>query len=293
MLRRGMVLAVLLLALVGGSAAAQARPLKVVTTFSILAGITQEIAGPAAEVVALVGPDGDAHLFEPSPANVKALSEADLVVANGLGLEPWLDRLVAAAGARGKLVLASAGVTPRMEDRAADPHAWQDLANGRRYAANIAQALAAAAPEQGAAITARAADYDRRLDQLDGWVRAQIATLPEAQRRIITTHDAFGYFGQAYGVTLLAAQGLSTEAEPTSRDVARLVRQIKQAKVRAVFLENMSDPRLIRALAHDAGAVVGGTLYADALSAADGPAPSYEAMFRHNVAVLVAAMAKN
>ncbi|MFD2232579.1 metal ABC transporter solute-binding protein, Zn/Mn family [Phaeospirillum tilakii] len=293
MLRRGMVLAVLLLALVGGSAAAQARPLKVVATFSILAGITQDIAGPAAEVVALVGPDGDAHLFEPSPANVKALSEADLVVANGLGLEPWLDRLVAAAGARGKLVLASAGVTPRMEDRAADPHAWQDLANGRRYAANIAQALAAAAPEQGAAITARAAAYDHRLDQLDGWVRAQIATLPVAQRRIITTHDAFGYFGQAYGVTLLAAQGLSTEAEPTSRDVARLVRQIKQAKVRAVFLENMSDPRLIRALAHDAGAVVGGTLYADALSAADGPAPSYEAMFRHNVAVLVAAMAKN
>ena len=293
MLRRGMVLAVLLLALVGGSGMAQARPLKVVATFSILAGITQEIAGPAAEVVSLVGPDGDAHLFEPSPANVKALSEADLVVANGLGLEPWLDRLVAAAGARGKLVLASAGVTPRMEDRAADPHAWQDLANGRRYVANIAQALAAAAPEQGAAITARAADYDRRLEQLDGWVRAQIATLPEAQRRIITTHDAFGYFGQAYGVTLLAAQGLSTEAEPTSRDVARLVRQIKQAKVRAVFLENMADPRLIRALARDAGAVVGGTLYADALSAADGPAPSYEAMFRHNVAVLVAAMAKN
>ncbi|MEO0035989.1 MAG: hypothetical protein RLZZ501_2012 [Pseudomonadota bacterium] len=293
MLRRGIVLAVLLLALVGGSGAAQARPLKVVATFSILAGITQEIAGPAAEVVALVGPDGDAHLFEPSPANVKALSEADLVVANGLGLEPWLDRLVAAAGARGKLVVASAGVTPRMEDRVADPHAWQDLANGRRYAANIAQALAAAAPDQGAAITARAADYDHRLEQLDGWVRAQIATLPEAQRRIITTHDAFGYFGRAYGVTLLAAQGLSTEAEPTSRDVARLVRQIKQAKVRAVFLENMSDPRLIRALAHDAGAVVGGTLYADALSAADGPAPGYEAMFRHNVAVLVAAMAKN
>lgn len=293
MVRRmiGAALVVLGLAL---AVPAQARPLKVVTTFSLLAGMVETVAGPAAEVQTLVGPDGDAHLFEPSPSHVKAVSEADLVIGNGLGFEPWLDRLVESAGARGKLVLAASGIPPRREeDGAIDPHAWQDLANGRRYVATIAQALSAAAPDQAAGIAQRATLYQQQLQALEGWVRDQIATLPPERRRIITSHDAFGYFGRAYGITLIAAQGLSTEAEPTSRNIARLIRQIKAEKVRAVFLENMSDPRLIRTLARDAGAEVGGTLYADALSPPDGPAPTYEAMIRHNVSVLVAAMSRN
>lgn len=305
MLRRLPLLVALFLGL---AAPAYAKPLKVVTSFSILGDMVGEVGGNDVEITTIVGPEGDAHVFEPTPAHAKAVAEADLVFANGLGLEPWLDRLVKSSGYKGKVVLASEGVKAlKMEAEeepgheadshkhgtVSDPHAWQDLANGRRYVSNIAKALADAAPDRAAAFQASAEAYSKRLAELDSWVRGEIDSVPKSKRKMLTTHDAFGYFGKAYGIALLAPQGISTEAEPTAKDLAKLARQMKTEKVKAIFLENMSNPRLIEQLAKDAGATVGGTLYADALSAKDGPAPTYEAMFHHNIPLIRDAMAKN
>lgn len=292
------------------SSPALAEPLKVVASFSILGDMVRQVGGDAVAVTTLVGPDGDAHVYQPSPADAKAVAEADVVILNGLGFEPWGDKLVKASGTKAAVAKAAQGVKPRQMEaeeehehghdhgkdehghggKVTDPHAWQDLANGKLYVANIAKALTAARPAEAAAIAARADAYAKRLTELDAWVRAELGSIPKAGRKIITGHDAFGYFGAAYGVTFLAPVGISTEAEPTPKDVAKLVRQMKAEKVKAVFVENMSDPRLVEQLAKDAGGVVGGTLYADALSAADGPAATYEAMFRHNVTALKAAL---
>lgn len=285
------------------SSPALAEPLKVVASFSILGDMVRQVGGDAVAVTTLVGPDGDAHVYQPSPADAKAVAEADVVILNGLGFEPWGDKLVKASGTKAPVATAAQGVKPRQMEaeeehghghghggKVTDPHAWQDLANGKLYVANIAKALTAARPAEAAAIAARAAAYAKRLTELDAWVRAELGSIPKAGRKIITGHDAFGYFGAAYGVAFLAPVGVSTEAEPTPKDIAKLVRQMKAEKVKAVFVENMSDPRLVEQLAKDAGGVVGGTLYADALSAADGPAATYEAMFRHNVTALKAAL---
>ena len=276
---------------------ALAAPLKVVTTFTVLADMVRQVGGENVEVVSLVGPDGDAHAFEPSPADARAVAGAGLLVVNGLGYEGWLDRLGAASGFKGRTVVATTGVTAltRTEDgkTVPDPHAWQDAAQGRIYVANIAAGLEAADPAHAAAYRVGADRYGAELAALDDWVRAQIATVPPARRQVITSHDAVGYFGRAYGVTFLAPQGIDTEAEVSARDLGRLVGQIRRTGIKAIFLENMSDPRLVRQLASETGVKVGGTLYVDALSPSDGPAPTYVAMFRHNVPELVAAMRTN
>lgn len=297
------------------STPALAEPLKVVASFSILGDMVREVGGDSVSVTTLVGPDGDAHVYQPSPADAKAVAQADLVILNGLGFEPWGDRLLKASETKAAVAKAAEGVKPLMmeaeegyghgeekhghdhdhdhdhDGEVPDPHAWQDLINGKLYVANIATALKTARPADAAAIQARADAYSKRLSDLDAWVRAELSAVPEAERKVITGHDAFGYFGKAYGITFLAPVGVSTEAEPTPKDIAELVRQMKAEKVKAVFVENMSDPRLVEQLAKDAGGVVGGTLYADALSAENGPAATYETMFRHNVTALTAALA--
>jgi zinc/manganese transport system substrate-binding protein len=290
---RALLVAILLLT----PFAAAAAPLKVVASFTVLADMVRQVGGGLVEVTALVGPDGDAHVFEPTPTDARAVAGADLLVVNGLGFEGWIDRLAKAAAYRGPVVVASAGVEPRrMSDNGReviDPHAWQDLAQGRLYVTNIADGLARADAAHAAEYRANAERYRRQLDDLEDWVRAGIATVPAAKRQVITTHDAFGYFGRAYGVAFLAPEGLSTEAEVTAQALAGLIRQIRRTGIKAVFLENMADPRQIQQLAREAGAAIGGTLYVDALSPADGPAPTYAAMFRHNVPALVAAMGRN
>ncbi len=272
------------------AASAPTRPLQVVATFSILGDMVREVAGPAAQVTTLVGPDGDAHVYEPTPVDAKRVAEADLMVVNGLGFEGWIERLVRAAGSRQALVVASRGVVPRRLDGAADPHAWQSVANAQRYVENIRAALAAARPAQAAAIDARAAAYRERLDALDRDARARFAAIPPAERRVITTHDAFGYFAEAYGITFLAPQHWSTEAEPSAADVGRVIRQIRLQKARALFAENMSDRRLIDRVARETGASVGGTLYADALSPPGTAGDTYLRMFAHNVESIAAAL---
>jgi zinc/manganese transport system substrate-binding protein len=293
-------------------AKAQGAPL-VVASFSILGDMVTQIAGSRVQLRTLAGPNIDAHSFSPRPSDAQALRGAALVVRNGLGFDGWMDRMIRAAGYRGAVATATQGITPRqMEGHAhdhggagrrqnhsvpprqvPDPHAWQDLRFGIAYARTIGAALAAAAPGEADAIQDGAGAYIARLEALDAWVRAQLAAVPEARRKVVTSHDAFGYFGAAYGVAFLAPQGISTEAEPSAAEVARLIRLIRAEGVTAVFLENMGNPATLERLAREAGVTVRGRLYADALSEPTGPAPGYEAMFRHNVGLLVPAMRGN
>lgn len=293
---------------------AWAEPVRVVATFSILADMIKHIGGDDVAITTLVGVNADAHVYEPTPADAKAIGNAQLVVVNGLNFEGWVERLLTSAAYKGEVVIASQGVTPRKmaeethdssnkphgkepthghDHGAVDPHAWQDLANGQRYVHNIMTALAKVDPARAEAYQQRGATYLAQLQETDQWVRAQLATIPSAKRRVITSHDAFGYFGTAYGVQFAAPIGWNTENEPSAKEIAVLIRQIKQEGTRALFVENMSDSRLIKRIADEAGGVVGGTLYSDALTPVGQPGDSYIGLFRHNVPALTAAMAKN
>jgi zinc/manganese transport system substrate-binding protein len=265
-------------------------PLRVVASFSLLADMAREVGGDAVQVHALVGADADAHVFAPRPADAQRLAQADLVIVNGLGFEGWIDRLVRAAGYRGPVVVATAGITPRQAGRHADPHAWQSLVHAQRYVENIRAALVQARPAAAPAVNARAADYTRRLAALDASIRERLAAVPAEERRVVTSHDAFGYFAEAYGLRFSAAQGWNTGSEASASDVAQLVRQLKAQRVRALFVENINDPRLIERIAQETGARVGGTLYSDALSAPGTPAATYLGMMSHNASTLLAAL---
>lgn len=290
-------LATLVLGLSLATTPALAAPLNVVASFSILGDITSDIGGDKIKLTTLVGPDGDAHTFEPAPADARALHAADVIIMNGLHFEGWMEKLVKASGTKATLVVASTGVTPHDMDEDGetipDPHAWQDLANGAIYVRNIEKALSAADPEDAATYKANATTLLARLARLDQWTRSEIASVPADKRKVITTHDAFGYFGAAYGVTFLAPAGLSTDAEPGAASLSGLIDQIKKDNIKALFIENMSDPRLMAMLSRETGAKLGGALYSDALSPASGPAPTYPAMFEENVPKLVAAMKLN
>jgi len=264
--------------------------LPVVASFSILADMTREVAGPAAAVRSLVPPDGDVHVYEPRPSDLLAIRGAALVVTNGLGLEGWLTRLLPASASTAPVVVAAAAVTPRHLGAGLDPHAWQDPRNGILYARAIADGFAGVAPDQAAAIRARAGDYARRIADMDAWIGQQIATVPPEQRRILTSHDAFFYFGARYGIAFIGVQGIDTESEPSAADIAALVRQVRAEKVTAVFVENMANPALIRTVARESGVVLGPAVYSDALSSPGGPAATYLKMFRHNVTQFVKAM---
>jgi zinc/manganese transport system substrate-binding protein len=273
-----------------GLASAQAGGGRIVASFSLLADMVRQVAPPGFDVQALVGADADAHVFEPRPADARRLAEAELVVVNGLGFEGWIDRLVKASGYRGAVVVATREVTPRRVGGGADPHAWQDLANARRYVVTLAKALAERWPAHAATVRDRAAAYDARLAALDAEVRAKLDQIPREQRRVISSHDAFGYFGAAYGVDFLAAQGWNTHSEPSAAAVSRLIQQIRVQRVRALFIENISDPRLVQRIAQDSGARVGGTLFSDALSGPGGPAATYLDLFAHNARTIAAAL---
>jgi zinc/manganese transport system substrate-binding protein len=293
-------------------ARAQQR-LAVVASFSILADMTRQIGGERIAIRAIAGPDQDAHGFQPKPSDAAALTNAVLVIRNGLGFEGWLDRMIRSSGFKGRLVTTTEGITPHMMQahhhhghdhggagrrhnhsvgprQVPDPHAWQDLGLAQDYIRNITAGLIAADSAGEATYRRNAEAYAARLTALDQWVRAEIAKVPEARRKIVTSHDAFGYFGDAYGVRFLAPQGVSTEAEPSAAEVGRLIRQIRAENITALFMENMSNPATLQRIAQEAGVRVRGRLYADALSVESGPAPTYEAMFRHNVSLMVPAM---
>ncbi len=268
--------------------------LQVVATFSVLADIAREVGGPAVEVTALVGPNADAHVFEPTPSDVRRVARADVVITNGLRYEGWIERLITASGYRGPVVVASRGIATRQLSGGADPHAWQNLANGQRYADNIRAALVAAlaarSPARIAEVQVRAAAYQQRLTALDSDTRTRIAAIPSERRRVITSHDAFGYFSEAYGVAFIAPRGWTTGSEPSAKAVADIVRQAREAKASALLVENISDPRLVERIGREAGLKVGGALFSDALSPPGTAADTYVRMFEHNVRTLVEAM---
>jgi zinc/manganese transport system substrate-binding protein len=286
-----MVLALLAMPVAMPALAAEGARLPVVASFSVVADIVRALGGEHVEVTTLVPAGGDVHVYQPAPADIRKLAQARLVVMNGLGLEGWMVRLVTASGTQARVVEAGAGVPLRQASEAAgDPHAWQSAPNLALYAHAILAGLIAADPDNTAAYQARFAAYAGQLEALETDIRAQMARVPPERRRIITTHDALGYFAAAYGLTTIAPQGFSTDAEPSARDVARLIRQIRAEKIPAVFLEKAADPRLMQRIASESGARIGGTLYTDSLSPADGPAATCIAMLRHNVDTLVNAL---
>jgi zinc/manganese transport system substrate-binding protein len=320
---RTLLLRVLLAATALGAlpAAAMAEPLKVVATFSIIGDMAKQVGGDRIDLTVLVGPNGDAHVYEPKPQDAARIGAAQVVLANGLKFEGFIDRVVEASGTKAPIVELTKGVTPieagedehehgheevahegeeghDAEDKAEadhdhgafDPHAFQSIPNAIIYVANIADALCAADADGCDTYRANAASYTETLKALDAELRAEVAAIPEGKRTIITSHDAFGYFAKEYGITFLAPEGISTDAEASAADVAKLIDQVREDSASAVFVENVSNPRLIEQIAKETGLKVGGALYSDALSAADGPASTYVDLMRYNIRTIAGAI---
>lgn len=320
--RRALLGLALTSALPVGSVWAAGQPLPVVASFSILQDLTRQVGADLVSVSALVGPDGDAHVFEPTPQQARQLQQAKVLVANGLDFESWMPRLKKAAGFKGQEIVASQGIAVRAlpkgqghdhghdhgADKAGhdhdhdhdhghghnhgpnDPHAWQDVKNAIIYVRNIAKGLATADPANAAQYDKQATQYIARLTALDASLRQRFAAVPAARRTVVSTHDAFGYFAQAYGLRFVPVRGLSTESEPSARDMAALVKQVREERIGAIFLENISDPRLLEQLSRETGAAIGGRLYSDALSPAGGPAATYIDMVETNATTLLKAL---
>lgn len=269
-------------------------PIPVVATFSILGDMVERIGGDRIAVTTLVGANGDAHVYQPIPTDARAVSQAEILVFNGLAFEGWLDRLVEASDFDGVRVVATDGVEPiRLGDGDhgnVDPHAWQDLANAVIYIDNIAAALAKADPANASIYYGNRATYVAEIEALDAEIRAMVAGLPELRRTVVTAHDAFEYFSATYGLNFVAPHGVSTESDPSAADVAALIRQIRDEGIKAVFVESLTDQRLLAQIGDETGASIGGTLYSDALSEPEGPASTYLDMMRYNVEMLVEAL---
>jgi zinc/manganese transport system substrate-binding protein len=281
-------------ALLPSNADAAEQKLRVVASFSVLADLVRNVGGERIELKTLVGPNGDAHVYSPLPMDAETVAKANLVIINGLGFEGWLPRLVQSTGGRAKVVEAAAGIAPRhgvgTDAGKIDPHAWQSVANAKVYVANIRDALIEADPAAGGIYNVNAESYQKQLDALDREIRSGVAVIPPPRRQVITTHDAFGYFADAYGITFVAPQGVSTDTEPTANDIAATILLVRATRIPAVFLEKLGDPRLIGRIAAETGAKVGGTLYSDSLTGADGDAPTYIQMMKHNIRELTGAL---
>lgn len=284
------LLLLLLAGLLTASPLRAAERIKVVASFSILADFARNVGGERIELTTLVGANADVHVYAPTPGDAKRIADAKLVIINGLGLEGWLPRLVQSSGSKARVVIASSGITPLKLGAEADPHAWQSVPNAKAYVTDIGNALAAAVPDDAEFFRARTKAYLEKLETLDREVRDAVAKIPPERRKVISTHDAFGYFAAEYGVKFIAPLGVSTETEPSARDIAGIISQIRAAKIPAVFLENISDDRLIRRIAAETGSKVGGTLISDGLTGEKGPAPTYIDMVRHNIKALTSAL---
>ena len=294
--RHALLLAGLAVMLAGTPVIAQDK-IKVVASFSILGDLVANVGGDRIEVATLVGPNGDTHVFSPTPGDAKTLGAAKAVFVNGLGLEGWMTRLVQASGTKAPTFVVTKGIkTRKMEDEhqhghmVTDPHAWQSIANARVYVANIREGLSKADPAGKGAYEANARAYLAKLEALENEVKVAIEKIPADRRKIITTHDAFGYFGDTYGMAFISPEGISTDAESSAKDVAKIIAQVRKQKIPALFLENITDPRLMQQIAKETGARIGGTLYSDALSDGKGPAASYIDMMRNNVSELSKAL---
>jgi zinc/manganese transport system substrate-binding protein len=263
----------------------------VVASFSILGDFVKNVGGDRVNITTLVGFNGDVHVYDPAPSDAKTIAGARLLVINGLGLEGWLPRLLQSSGGKAAIITATKGIAPLKVGSDADPHAWQSVLNAKIYVTNISDALVAADPADAEVFRANAQAYLTKLDALEREVREAVAKIPPSRRKVISTHDAFGYFAAAYGIEFIAPLGVSTESEASARDIAGIITEIKREKIPAVFLENISDPRLIRRISAETSARVGGTLYSDSLTGEKGEAPTYIELVRHNIKALTGALA--
>ena len=266
--------------------------IKVVSTFSILGDMVQNIGGNNIELTTLVGANGDGHVYEPTPADAKSVAAADVVFVNGLGFEGWIDRLVKASGYKGKVIIATKGIKDLKFEGELDPHAWQDLSNGRTYIKNIKNALIDLDPKNSDLYKKNFIAYDKILESMDKSTKEKFADIPKKNRKVITSHDAFLYFGRAYGIDFRSPVGVTTESEPSAGELAALITEMREDEIKALFAENITDPRLIKQLAREVNAQIGGTLYSDALSDNSEPANTYINMFKYNVNELVTILSK-
>lgn len=257
--------------------------LKVVASFSILGDMISEVAGDSAQVTSIVGPDADAHLYQPNASDAIAVAEADLIITNGLGFETWSNTLIEASGTKATTAVATEGITPLLVEGQIDPHAWNSLSNGLIYVTNIEAALSQASPANAAYFKANADAYRHKLRALHQQALAKIATLPADKRIVVTAHDAFGYMADAYDIVFLAPQGIDTDAEPSAKELAQLISFLNEVEAGALFVENIANADLIAQISRETGITIGGKIYSDALSVKGSPATSYLAMFRHNL----------
>ena len=265
--------------------------LDIVASFSILGDMVEQVAGDKANVTTIVGPDADAHLYQPTTGDAVAVAKADLVITNGMGFETWSAQLIESSGTKAAVVVATDGITPLLVEGEVDPHAWNALTNGINYVNNIEAALSAASPADAATFKANADAYRARLEALHNRALAEIAKLPEDKRIVVTAHDAFGYLESAYGLTFLAPQGIDTEAEPSAKELAGLISFLKDTGAGALFVENIANGDLIAQISRETGITIGGRIYSDALSVKGSPATSYLAMFTHNLELLTKTLA--
>jgi zinc/manganese transport system substrate-binding protein len=304
------LLAALLPAVTTAQTPVTGDPLQVVASFSILGDLVRDVGGDAVQVTTLIGPGVDAHTYDPAPADLVVLEGADLVFENGLGFEPWLDRFYASAQPAARRIVVSEGITPRAAGADAgaprseasgdaaepgqfDPHVWQDVGNAIVMVENIRDALVAIDPDDAATYETNAAATITELKALDTWIREQVATLPAERRKLVTSHDTFGYFADAYGFEIIgtALGSLSTEAgDPSARDIALLISEIQAAGVPAIFAENVANPDLMASIAAEAGVELAPPLYSDALGPEGSPGETYEGMMRSNVTTIVEAL---
>lgn len=263
----------------------------VVASFSILGDMVEQVAGDRANVTTIVGPDADAHLYQPNTSDAVAVAEADLVITNGMGFETWSATLIESSGTKAQIAVATDGITPLLVEGEVDPHAWNSLLNGVIYVTNIEAALSQASPADSDTFKANADAYRAKLMALHNRALADIATLPEDKRVVVTAHDAFGYLASAYGLTFLAPQGIDTEAEPSAKELADLINFLNETGAGALFVENIANGDLIAQISRETGIKIGGRIYSDALSVKGSPATSYLAMFTHNLELLTATLA--
>ena len=278
------------LSFVSATAVAAEEKMKIVASFSILGDMVEQVIGEHASVTTIVGPDADAHIYQPSVADARSVADADVIFVNGLGFETWSDTLIAESGTEASVHVATDGITPVLVDGEVDPHAWNSLLNGVVYITNIADVLKQKLPEHANDINANTSAYIAKLNALDTETKAALAELGDDKRTVVTAHDAFGYLADAYGMNFLAPVGIDSEAEPSAQELAQLIAQLKEDGAAALFVENITSPALVQQISDEAGLEIGGRLFSDALSERGGPATSYLAMFEHNLSTLLEAL---
>ena len=278
------------LSLITTTAVAAEEKMKIVASFSILGNIVEQVIGEHASVTTIVGPDADAHIYQPSVADARSVADADVIFVNGLGFETWSDILIAESGTEASVHVATDGITPVLVDGEVDPHAWNSLLNGVVYVSNIADVLKQKLPEHANDIDANTSIYIAKLNALDAETKAALAELGDDKRTVVTAHDAFGYLADAYGMNFLAPVGIDSEAEPSAQELAQLIAQLKEDGAAALFVENITSPALVQQISDETGLEIGGRLFSDALSERGGPATSYLAMFEHNLGTLLEAL---